>query len=168
MKAKKYLAIALTLTMLLVLCVVGANAEADVLPDGAALVDDEHNGFYVKENDYYITSKAGLLYFRDYVNGLTGRDCSTSAFAGKTVYLLDDITMEVEGEPWTPIGYCGDEGTHDNNLIGLTGKCRFAGTFDGNGHTVSNLYFTFMTQRVESTPSGSLAASKMAVLPLRT
>jgi len=108
------------------------------LPEDAVEVS---TGFYQEGDDYYITNKTGLIYFRDYVNGRTGRDCTTYAFVGKTVYLLADITMNDDDGFWTPIGYCGDEGQKDNQLIGTSGKRMFAGAFDGDGHTVSNLEF---------------------------
>lgn len=50
-----------------------------------------------------------------------------NTFEGKTVYLIDDISV---GENWEPIGYWdGAEGQ-------WSGKY-FAGTFEGNGHTVT-------------------------------
>jgi len=64
-----------------------------------------------------------LVKFRDSVN-------AGNNYAGKTVYVMADIDMspacsETVGS-WTPIGATGTV---------------FAGTFDGNYHTLSNLYY---------------------------
>ena len=51
------------------------------------------------------------------------------SFAGKTVRLLADI--DLENEEWIPLGgNAAEDGGSD---------LRFSGTFDGNGHSVSNL-----------------------------
>ena len=72
----------------------------------------------------YIYNIEDLVKFRDSVNA--GND-----YAGKTVYVMADIDMsthcsEALGVSWTPIGATGTA---------------FAGTFDGNYHTLSNLYY---------------------------
>ena len=64
----------------------------------------------------FITTEAQLRAFAEAVN--SGAD----NFAGKTVVLGADITLT---QPWTPVGQ--------------TGATQFAGTFDGNGKTISNL-----------------------------
>lgn len=70
---------------------------------------------YIRNEKLYEVSKVpGLLYFRDMVTG--GKD-----FAGETVKLTDDINLA------SIDNYIGTKGTN------------FAGTFDGNGHTISNL-----------------------------
>lgn len=70
---------------------------------------------YTKNEKLYEVSKVpGLLYFRDMVTG--GKD-----FAGETVKLTDDINL-----------------ASIDNYIG-TKDTNFAGTFDGNDHTISNL-----------------------------
>ncbi len=71
----------------------------------------------------YIYNIDDLVRFRNSVNA--GKD-----YAGKTVYVMEDIDMspacsETVGS-WTPIGATGTN---------------FAGTFDGNYHTLSNLYY---------------------------
>ena len=62
--------------------------------------------------DYYITDLNSLIEFRESVKG-------GNNYAGKTVYLMDNINLS-SVENWEPIG-------------------EFRGTFDGKGHTVSNL-----------------------------
>lgn len=71
----------------------------------------------------YLYDAQDLVAFRDKVN-------AGDSYAGKTVYVMADIDMssicsETVGT-WEPIGV----GNSD----------RFAGTFDGNYHTISNLY----------------------------
>ncbi len=66
--------------------------------------------------EYAIANLNGLKYFRDLVN-------NGNNFSGKTVKLTADIDMS--GENWMPIG--------------LTSYYCFAGTFDGDGHVISNL-----------------------------
>ena len=63
-----------------------------------------------------INNLEDLKTFRDSVN--SGDD-----YKGKTVVLNADI--DLANEEWTPIGYLGKT---------------FKGTFDGNGHTIKNLY----------------------------
>ena len=68
------------------------------------------------DNDYTITTVEQLVAFAKKVNG-------GNTFAGKTVTLGADL--DLDGKLWTPIG---------------TSSNSFNGTFDGNGHTISNLY----------------------------
>ena len=91
---------------------------------------------YTASDDFYITSKAGLEYFRDLVNGkdvldaYIASDCGKSLnrsvmrFSGKTVKLLADINLN--NEIWEPISVNSD-------------KDVFCGTFDGGNHVISNL-----------------------------
>ncbi len=76
--------------------------------------------------EYVIYNYEGLVYFRSLVNE-KGTD-----FTGKTVALATDISLqnsEIGGgqSNWTPIG---------------TGANPFYGTFDGNGHVISDLVNT--------------------------
>ncbi len=73
--------------------------------------------------DLEIGTKAELIAFAERVNG-------GETFEGKLVVLTDDI--DLEGMAWTPIGY-DSYGTDPEEAV-----C-FRGTFDGRGHTVSNL-----------------------------
>lgn len=57
----------------------------------------------------------------------------TDDFKGKTVNLGADITVNNTSENWKPIGR---NVTQEGKAIGKT----FAGTFNGNGHTISGLY----------------------------
>ena len=71
----------------------------------------------------YIYNTSDLIAFRNDVN-------SGENYSGRTVYLMSDIDMSSicssSVGSWVPIG------------VGVNGG--FAGTFDGNYHTISNLY----------------------------
>ena len=69
------------------------------------------------------------------------------SFKGKTVKLISDINLgddEEKNNPnliFYPIGYYNSEGTYERTNTAITSGLRnFEGTFDGNGHTVSNFY----------------------------
>ena len=70
-------------------------------------------------NDYY-----DLVWFRDHVN--TCAQDGTSQYSGKFIKLTSDI--DLKGVVWEPIGST----TKDHGS--------FYGNFDGDGHTISNLY----------------------------
>ena len=70
----------------------------------------------VVENEYHINTKEDLQIFSQAVNrGLN--------LSGVTIYLDNNIDME--GEEFTPIGYYSSK--------------PFKGTFDGQGHVISNI-----------------------------
>ncbi len=75
----------------------------------------------------YVGDEAGLREFSDRVN-------AGDNYAGWTVKLTADI--DLENRPWTPIGYAVVE---NNKYVWEKSPC-FAGSFDGQGHTISNLY----------------------------
>ena len=69
------------------------------------------------------------------------------SFSGKTVKLISDINLgdkESENNPdiiFYPIGYNSSDGKYEKTGVAVTtGFYNFCGTFDGNGHTVSNFY----------------------------
>ena len=68
------------------------------------------------------------------------------SFKDKTVKLIADINLgddEVSNPSiiFYPIGYYNSEGTYERTNTAITSGLRiFEGTFDGNGHTVSNFY----------------------------
>ena len=118
---------------------------------------------YTAANDFYITSKAGLEYFRDLVNGkksvtddymekgfysaagFHGAFYSNNLFQSKTVHLCSDI--DLENTPWEPIGYVhlysSDNGTYyvktQETAVESTAKTYFYGSFDGHNHVISNV-----------------------------
>ena len=125
--------------------------------DGADIsVYEVSSGFYQNgatydnTTDFYITSKDGLKYFRDWVNGtsaamnhyydsgfltLTLASFATSnGMAGKKVHLLADI--DLTGEVWQPIG--PNSGSVPDKFAS-NWKAHFYGSFYGHGHVISNI-----------------------------
>lgn len=68
-----------------------------------------------------ISTAEGLAWLAVLVNGLNGQDATD--FSGKTITLEGDI--DLSAHYWTPIG--------------ISTSNYFKGTFDGDGHTISNL-----------------------------
>ena len=92
--------------------------------DGESMVAplDENN-----DNIYEIERPSELAWLAAAVNGTLTEEYTRSAvaandFSGKTFVLTQDI--DLDNKPWTPIG--------SNDKI-------FKGTFDGQGHTITNL-----------------------------
>ena len=79
-------------------------------------------------NYVYIKNKQDLINFASAVNS------KTETYEGKKVVLLADIDMG--GSLWTPVGVMTKEdlGTGTGKVQGA----RFSGSFEGNGHAVSN------------------------------
>lgn len=125
--------------------------------DGADIsVYEVSSGFYQNgatydnTTDFYITSKDGLKYFRDWVNGtsaamnhyydsgfltLTLASFATNnGMAGKKVHLLADI--DLTGEVWQPIG--PNSGSVPDKFAS-NWKAHFYGSFYGHGHVISNI-----------------------------
>ena len=96
-----------------------------------------------EENPYQIGTAEELYWFAGLVNGtLNGVTQNTGAWAELTA----DITIP-EGETWISIGNC--ESHSSTNPYYKT--VPYTGTFDGNGYTISNLYFN-----MEGSRSGGL------------
>ena len=97
-----------------------------------------------KNNPYQISTAAELYWFAALVNGDTTVSDVTAANTSACAELMNDITvnenvLKDDGTPaddtsnfrsWTPIG-------NSNN--------QYIGTFDGQGHTISGLYFNTST-----------------------
>ena len=102
---------------------------------GASWLGDATIGWYVEDPDateFVLSSAEDLAGLAAIVNGTATNETSTYAlrattiqddFAGKTIKLASNI--DLAGKSWTPIG---------------NWDVPFAGTFDGNGYTISNLY----------------------------
>ena len=108
-----------------------------------AVTDDDNPWLGKVDTDWYNTqSTAFSLNNAEQLAGLgaivdgTADDIAADTFAGKTIYLTDDINMG-EFVPFNPIG-CGYV-SGVSNSGGVEGRA-FMGTFDGDGHTISNLY----------------------------
>lgn len=85
------------------------------------------------DNVYTINTPSELAYIAQLVNG-------GSNLSGKTVKLNRDL--DLNNINWTPIGLPGKE---------------FAGNFDGNGHSISNLYINLKGK--EAMPAGLIGRS---------
>ena len=80
-------------------------------------------GSGTETDPYQISTAEGLKWFRDKVN-----NAKTSDETKICAVLKADI--DLNNEPWTPIGIGEDTGKED---------LPYSGTFDGNGHTISGL-----------------------------
>lgn len=90
------------------------------------IVTTQPEGFVIcDDGNVEISSAEGLAWLAVMVNGLNGQNYNT--FNGKTVKLVSDIN--IEGYRWNPIG-----GFINSDWRGFTG------TFDGQGHNISNIY----------------------------
>ncbi len=110
------------LFLLAALFVATGTAKADSTPSGlwSNNADTDWGSNYAESNEFYISTAAQLAQFAYMVNN------SSKQFSGKTVRLIADI--DLSAHYWVPIGYKEARA--------------FAGTFDGQGHTVSGTRFT--------------------------
>ena len=109
------------LFLLAALFVAVGTARADATPSGlwSNNADTDWGSNYAESNEFYISTAAQLARFA-YMMNSEGR-----LFAGKTVRLTADI--DLSAHYWVPIGYKEARA--------------FAGTFDGEGHTISGVSF---------------------------
>ena len=102
----------------------------------AGITPKQPSGYGTADSPYQIGTAEELYWFAALVNGeLEGVSQNTSANAKLTAditvnneVLISDGTLNNNGsgfETWTPIGFNGE----------------YTGTFDGQGHTISGLYF---------------------------
>ena len=87
------------------------------------------NGCYepatLNEDGYYEISNAGQLYWFARLVNIDGQ------MAVNAILMAD---IDLEGRRWYPIGLYNDIAEENGNLV----ISQYKGTFDGNGHTVSN------------------------------
>ncbi len=107
---------------------VGANSISPISETGTSLASYTGERLQNTATETYIYTAQDLCDFRNDVNN--GND-----YAGRTVYLMNDIDLSTvcgEGiDSFEPIGTATDE---EGNAV------YFSGTFDGNYHTIDNLY----------------------------
>ena len=85
------------------------------------------------ESPFLITTAEELKWYANYVNGESGDNVVHSTACAQLVKDIDLSTVCGEGKGnWTPIAKDGIYGRLSSN--------KFDGVFDGNGHTISNLY----------------------------
>ncbi len=98
------------------------------------------------ESDPYIIANADqMAYLSAVVGGMEGR--TQDSFDGKYFKLISDINFadgEEANDPnkiFYPVGYYNSEYTYERTNTAITsGMKPFMGTFDGNGHTIKNIY----------------------------
>ena len=113
------------------------NGEEVAITDAPIYVKLADGFFYDESIDTYLISTAeGMKAFADSVNKYSNYEYP---YQGATVLLMNDI--DFDGAEWTPIG---DYRFSAN---------RFCGTFDGQGHTVSNFQITKKTDKNDSNKS---------------
>ena len=96
--------------------------------------------------EYTIANADQLAAFGAIVGGMA-EGIEQDSFSGKTVKLIADINLgdkEAKNNPdliFYPIGYNSSDGKYEKTGVAVsTGFYNFCGTFDGNGHTISNFY----------------------------
>ncbi len=108
-----------------------SNFQAAIHPEGqvydvAVILDAWYTTrFDSAEDALEIRTEQNLVDLAEFVNGATNR-----TFAGKFIKLTADLDLASvcgTGDSWVPIGN--------------TATYHFDGTFDGQGHTISNLYY---------------------------
>lgn len=85
------------------------------------------------ESPFLITTAEELKWYASYVNGESGDNVVHTTACAKLMNDIDLSTVCGEGKGnWTPIAKYG--------IYKYNGEYHFDGVFDGNGHTISNLY----------------------------
>lgn len=118
-KMKKVLISMMSIAVAAITCF---TAYAESVWNGGVDTDWEQNG-----NTYYI-------YTADELAGLAQKVNSGTSYSGYTFLLMDDLNLNGSSHNWNTIGYF-------NGLAagtGVTNRNPFKGTFDGQGHTISN------------------------------
>jgi len=124
---------------LLAMCIatiLSANAQTNVW-DGSHTSWTKGDG--TQANPYQIESAAQLAYLAYIVNN--GIGASSGRIVGANTYwkLMTDVDLKGASFQWTPIGYYNSDADF----------YAFGGNFDGNEHTISNLYiYTTTLQRI--------------------
>lgn len=110
-----------------------ADKETVLSATESVIAIPDYSWYTSESNTYTISDVSDLLGFANIVNGTAGEGNPTQdTFAGKTIVLESDI--DLSGVAWKPIG----------NLVSYPSDT-FAGTFDGQGHVVSNMLTTDTT-----------------------
>lgn len=118
-KMKKVLISMMSIAVAAITCF---TAYAESVWNGGVDTDWEQNG-----NTYYI-------YTADELAGLAQKVNSGTSYSGYTFLLMDDLNLNGSSHNWNTIGYF--DGLPAGS--GVTNRNPFKGTFDGQGHTISN------------------------------
>ena len=117
-------------------CIWGDDTSVGTRGEGKLYFDGTEETF----GHHYIGSIDSLGSFRDSVNDDNDPEAggyNYKSWAGWTVYLLNDI--DLGGIDWEPIGGFYPKVTEDRDGEGVAVITEFRGTFDGNGHSITNL-----------------------------
>ena len=108
--------------------------------------DADATELYIANADQLATLSA-IVGGMKFTVGDIEKQYDADSFAGKTITLLSDINLgdkESDNNPefiFYPIGYYNSEGTYEKTGTAITsGMKNFEGTFDGDGHTIANVY----------------------------
>ena len=97
-----------------------------------AVTSQPATGFSVDgSGNVTISTKEGLAWLISYVNGLNSVEGGAHDMSGKTVTLTADVDMKAH--IWVPIGMNASDAPKT-----------FKGTFNGNGHTISNICCSYL------------------------
>ncbi len=96
-------------------------------------------GSGTEEDPYLIATPAQLAYLSD----------SFAEYAGAYFRLTADVNLG--GRAWTPIGKHATYHNGSNYVVG-----DFSGVFDGDGHTISNLFVNVTAENLSTMPSAGL------------
>jgi len=132
---KKAVSFILTLAMIVTMFAFApATVYADTWDGSSSSTAWSGNG---TANDPYIITQGAML------RGLAQSVNAGTSYAGVYFQLEDDINLD--NHPWTPIG--GGQGTYSygDYCLPNAGNYQFAGYFNGNNHTISNLYINSIT-----------------------
>ena len=84
------------------------------------------------EPTYVVESASDLAWLAAAVNGTLPSTFATRATAVESYNFVLTSDIDLNNQPWTPIGFNTKDESGNENY--------FTGTFDGNGHTIKNLY----------------------------
>lgn len=107
---------------------------AILMPYGGAWAQTQPSeGDGSSEHPFLINTAEELKWYASYVNGESGDNVVHTTACAKLMNNIDLSTVCGEGKGnWTPIAKYG--------IYKYNGEHHFDGVFDGNGHTISNLY----------------------------
>lgn len=104
---------------------------------------EDHTWYKSDATTLYIYNADQLWSLSQIVGGMA-EGIEQDSFAGKTIVLYADINLndgEEDGKIFYPIGYYNTDGTYEKTGTAISSAFKaFAGTFDGNGHTIANFY----------------------------
>ena len=122
---KKVLSFLLTLCLAMTFAPMAAFAEGTSVGNWDDSADTSWYVDHETDTEYHITTAEQLAGLAQLVNA----DPGTTNFAGKTIYLENDL--DLSGHEWISIG---------TSLGGDYPEYSFCGVFDGQDHVISNLY----------------------------